>query len=230
MKQLLLILFFLFSSSRTPKEAFGEEYSDAMHILKKNYNRIIRAIETDNGNPSIILPIVFPEIIRYSMWRDMIETAYTEMRYVQNGPSSGYFSIGLFQIKPSFAEKVEKYCKLDNGLALGFDHIFTFSSNDPKMIRQERIERLKSVDWQVRYVVAFTYIVQNKFRLSDSMPMNQKIAFYSAAYNHDFACDSNEVVRWITKKTFPYGIKHENPYSYSEVANFFYHNDYRLLR
>ena len=59
-------------------------------------------------NPYFVLAIVFPELIRYSKLQDVIESNDLKVLYVQFGDTYSNFSIGRFQMKPSFCEQLEK--------------------------------------------------------------------------------------------------------------------------
>ena len=48
--------------------------------------------------------IFFPELIRYSFIRDLLETTALEYLYIENGKNYADFSIGRMQMKPSFIE------------------------------------------------------------------------------------------------------------------------------
>lgn len=50
--------------------------------------------------------IVFPEIMRYNGLKDGIETESLRTLYVQFGEDYADFSIGLFQMKPCFAQQL----------------------------------------------------------------------------------------------------------------------------
>lgn len=230
MKSLLIILLLCFAAERkNPREECGERYEDAYKFYKRHYRKISNVIEEENGDQGMVMAVGFPELIRYSMWKDMLETKANELLYVKNGKPYTFFSIGRFQIKPSFIEKIEKYIKTDTVLLDSFAHIITYEKEGIKAIRAERIDRLKDYTWQIRYIATLIKIVDHRFYTSDMTP-KQRVEFYSSAYNHDFLCDSTEIVQWAKRKYFPYGAKHDSPFAYSEVAWFFLKNDYPELK
>ena len=100
-------------------ERFGyeAERSEAIQFIE-SHEALIKKICLEKGQrPSNVLPIVFPELIRYSLFRDYLETTMLERLYVKEGTSGADFSIGHFQMKPSFAEKIEiaaKGTQMDN--------------------------------------------------------------------------------------------------------------------
>ena len=52
--------------------------------------------------------VVFPELVLYSALQDCIETTAVKGLYLQGGTRGADFSIGRFQMKPSFAEALER--------------------------------------------------------------------------------------------------------------------------
>jgi hypothetical protein len=209
-----------------PREYFDDRYEDAVKFYKRHQRKILNIIDEYDGDSRLVMSVGFPELVRYSMWKDYLETKYNEIRYVNKGKPGSYFSIGMFQIKPFFVEKLEKTLKEDSLLYKKYPNIVINDSISNKQQRQERINRLKSWQWQIRYITIFTHIVINRYNLANTMQVKEKIAFLSSAYNHSFTCDSTEVIEWRDKKTFPYGIKRDNPFSYATVAIYFYQHDY----
>jgi len=228
LKYLFLPILFFISAQTDPRQHFSGRYEDAIRFVKHNSDRLTRLIDFEGGNTDVVVSVIFPELIRFSMWKDYFETKANELMYIRDDPRGKFFSIGMYQIKPTFAEKVESFIQSTPSLASVYAHLYTYDVTGDEQIRAERLKRLKSWIWQTRYVTAFTKIVESRFSLS-SMAVDDKIAFICSAYNHDFLCDSSEVVQWISRKSFPYGIKRENPFTYAEVALFFYRNDYPVL-
>ncbi len=223
----------LFSQKRiheNPSNYFQEDYEEAIRFYQKKYNRLQNIIVQEDANEELVLSIGFPELIRYSMWRDMLETRMNELFYIRKGKPASNFSIGRFQLKPSFIEKLEKAIRNDTVLSEEYKHIFQFHTNSIKQERKKRIERLKSYKWQIRYLAVFTKVVESRFSINDTnKTMAERITFFSSALNHDFLCDSTEIIQWSNKKNFPYGMKHSNPFSYADVAVYFYTNDYKKI-
>lgn len=85
---------------------------------------------------------VAPELGQWSTLRTKIELYTLKAVYVQEG--RGNFSVGPFQMKPSFAERMEK---LHPSLRL--------SGDSPREERIARLERLSSAEGQLPYLVAF---------------------------------------------------------------------------
>lgn len=213
-----------------PEEYFEEDYQNAVRFYQKKYDQLHDIIAANNADEKVVLSIAFPELIRYSIWKDLLETKANELLYVRKGTPTSNFSIGRFQLKPSFAEKLEQYIRQDSMLSQRFQNIYHYDISSVRKRRRERLERLKSYKWQIRYLAVFTQIVRHKFGLGEKLSTSHEIRFMSSALNHDFMCDSVEVVKWISVKSFPYGMNHDNPFTYSEVARFFYKNDYESVK
>ena len=228
MRALLLIIIIYFGNftENNPKNHFGDNYDYAVKFLKRKSNRINNIIEEWNGDKEVVFSVVFPELIRHSIWQDFIETKANELLYVKRGRPAAYFSIGKFQQKPTFAEKIENTIKNTPSLAYNYFDIYSYKGESIKEKRAERIKRLKSYKWQIKYVIAMCKIVEERFHFGPSVSPQDKIRFFCSAYNHDFLCDSVEIDHWSKKKTFPYGVRRSNPFSYADVAIYFYENDY----
>ncbi|MFW6249407.1 MAG: hypothetical protein ACOC4J_06540 [Bacteroidota bacterium] len=230
MKIVILSLLFIFNTNTPPEPPdayFEDKYDDALQFYKRHDGRIDKIIEELNGEKYLIYSIGFPELIRYNMWKDLFETKANELLYAKKGKSYAFFSIGRFQMKPLFAEKVEKYIEDTDTLNHEYGHVIAYDVNgNIRAVRKERIERLKSYKWQIRYLVLFTQIVTHRFDLSAMQDSTDRIEFFCSAYNHDFLTDSAQIARMKNKKFFPYGSKRDNPFSYSEVAVYFFENDY----
>ena len=61
------------------------------------------------------IAVVFPEIVRYSAIRDKIEITLLKALYINLGEDYADFSIGQFQMKPSFAEALHKKAPMLKG-------------------------------------------------------------------------------------------------------------------
>jgi hypothetical protein len=108
------------------------------------------------------LAIVFPEMIRWSAFNDFIETAAVEQLYVRQGKAVADFSIGHFQMKPSFIEDLEQYVSEHPYLRAAQSVVIT--ERDLRKARTLRISRMKTFDWQLRYAHAFWIVAKDKYK------------------------------------------------------------------
>ncbi|RLD78841.1 MAG: hypothetical protein DRJ10_09720 [Bacteroidetes bacterium] len=230
MKQFLFIIVFLFNSNSENNFAkiFGDDYQDAIMYFKTNKNIISKGLEQFDTPNSLIIPVLFPERIRYSLIRDLIETVSVEMIYVDFGSEYVDFSIGDFQLKPSFAENVEKNIRESTVLNTKYSKFLIYKNQEVKGKRKMRVKRLKSLNYQLIYISAFYDIVSLKFNLNDKSK-KEKIRFLSTCYNYGFTTTKLNIEKHIRDEYFPYGkIYKGKQYAYSEVSLYFYTNDYAL--
>ena len=113
MKLTLVLVAILFVSFTTPvtdnyKQAFGRDYTWAVNWLQQNKAVIQKNADQFNISAKELKAIVFPELIRYNKVFDAIEINSLKYLYVSEGKDYADFSVGYFQMKPSFAEMVEQ--------------------------------------------------------------------------------------------------------------------------
>ena len=90
------------------QKTFGDDWDDAVRFVKVHHEEWQQEFDLFDVDSRVAEAIVFPELIRYSMWQDEIERAAVNGLYVTKGRDGADFSIGRFQMKPSFAEDVEQ--------------------------------------------------------------------------------------------------------------------------
>jgi hypothetical protein len=225
----LLLLFLQISSNPDYQKIFGNDYTDALKYFEKN--KLVISAHFNKGlvDKELIAPIIFPERIRYSMVRDLIETAAVELIYIDFGSDYVDFSIGDFQIKPSFAEKVESFINQSDILSTKYRLLINYREEEKRKKRKERVRRLKLQNYQLIYIAAFYDIVKQRFDLSRKSKVD-KIKFIATAYNHGFDEKKIEIEKRIDDCFFPYGTKYKGKqYAYTDVAVDFYLNHYREI-
>jgi hypothetical protein len=197
-----------------------KEYTSVTTFVQENEKEIIAQL-----GPAypVTLAIVAPEIIRYNRFRDFFETESLRLIYVEHGAEVVDFSIGPFQMKPSFVEKLENKLKADSFLYLQFTEICAYPTSDPALIRKERVSRLESLEWQLKYLkCAITYL-DGRFKEKSWASVTEKLRYYSTCYNHDLDATEEEIHAWGQVKIFPYGLG--NPlsrYAYHEIVIDYY--------
>ncbi len=231
MNKFLFILVTLLHLSSTPdyQKIFGNNYTDALNYFEKHKTTITTCFNYHSIKQELMIPVIFPERIRYSMVKDFLETATVELIYIDLGADYVDFSIGDFQIKPSFAEKVEQYLTLTSNLSKKYKLIVDYGNKQNSQQRKERVRRLKLLNYQLIYISAFYDIVNQEFNLENKSD-TEKIKFLASAYNHGFDSNASEIEKYIDEEYFPYGTKHKGKqYAYSKVAVDFYFNHYHSL-
>ena len=206
---------------------FGDRYEEAIHAYEEIKPIMRTRVAQLNGEFNIAASIVFPEMVRYSLIRDKIETAALEVFYKKLGPDYANFSIGLFQMKPSFIERLERTVIRFDPLC-EYHFISEFGENlTAEQIREMRVGRLKDIRWQIDYLVCFMKMMDYFMNRVDPnlgmMDDESRIAIYATAFNSGIWDNVEKIKRISKKKFFPYGPKsNENQCSYSDLSLYFY--------
>ncbi|MDA3779114.1 MAG: hypothetical protein PF487_02595 [Bacteroidales bacterium] len=226
MRIVIFILFFnIFNINNNYRKIFYNSYDNALELLQNNKSLIVDELGNNNYENSIKLSLVFPELIRYSMFKDLLETRALELMYVNYGKDIANFSIGYFQMKPSFIEEMENYIETSKSLKTKFSNITNYKVVTDKEKRKIRINRIKTLKWQLRYLNCFYYIMSDRFNTKSYKKTSKTVRFYSSAYYHDFLATEEEIHLWEKKRIFPYGMKNSNKqYSYTDIAVYFFKN------
>lgn len=232
MKLLTLILFSLFTqgASLQYEHELSPDYDRGVEYLKEHRTQFNSELNGNQKKKAILISVVFPEIVRYSLVRDLLETKSLEIGYVSKGSEFVDFSIGRFQMKPSFLESIENVIRSSSELSVEYHKLINYESAREKAVRDERINRLKSFKWQISYLEAFYDITQTRHSFLEKRSMEYRIRFMATAYNHGFLSGKKEIELWMERKNYPWGtgVKGEQ-YAYSRVARYFFKNHYNKI-
>jgi len=195
------------------KRIFGKHYQSAEDFISTHV-WIADSLKKTGINPCTGLAVIFPELIRYSSIRDKIETAALQSLYIQYGKYYADFSIGYFQMKPSFAEGIEK-----EHLKYAGCGILELDTANTAAARKARIKRLSSLEGQVRYLCLFMVVMKQKLPQLSGLVKTREVVLLSAAYNHDYKAEFIELES-ISKKNFFFTgiIPPREKYNYSDIA------------
>ncbi len=208
----------------SPEQYFGDSYNDAINFCTKNKKEFTAILQKHGIVEQISSAIVFPELIRYNRFRDFAETSALELLYINHGKKVADFSIGRFQMKPSFVETIETLLRNDSLLKNEFDCELKYPTADSSEIRKIRLDRLKNQEWQFLYLACFIKLAEKAYsNYMNDNPENQ-LLILSSAYNRGFGATYDELKILSETKTFPYGNKHLGRYSYYDIAKFYYSN------
>ena len=147
--------------------------------VREEWRQTWRSLGVD---PAVAESVVWPEMQRYSPMRDVVETAADYGFYVL-GEDSPDYSIGIFQMRPSFVEDLEK-AWMGSGLAEEFN--LAFDTADTAAARHMRINRMNSSDWQVVYVGVFLRMLYHCYGL-DALSAEDHVRLAATAYNRGCA-------------------------------------------
>jgi len=233
MKLKLILIAFAFVSFTKPvtndyKKDFGNDYTHAVQWLKLNSCSFEQAATRFDIPAQDLKAIVFPELIRYNTVYDAIEINSLKYLYVSEGCAYADFSVGHFQMKPSFAEMVEQDANqyLDQNFlqACGFDKLKNIADNEDS--RNERITRMSSVEQQLVYLCTFYKICEARFAGQQFASANEKIRFYAACYNAGYRRSYEDIRAAQVKNYFHTGKFFTTVnYNYADISNYYFEKE-----
>ena len=178
--------------------------------------------------------VVYPETERYFRLQDMLETAANYGEYILNGGGPD-FSVGPYQMKPSFVEAMEK-AWMRSGLARQYN--LWFDTADNATARRIRISRLQKEEWQNIYVGVFLRLLYSSYgsynkkgeRTQDgleTLPVKEQVRLAATAYNRGVVWaapgygDLDTLRKHAGEKHFHYALipsRHTRRYCYGNLA------------
>ncbi|MDB4051862.1 hypothetical protein N9488_00215 [Flavobacteriales bacterium] len=207
------------TSGNKYQKFFSEDYDNGLKILEKYDKRFSFICNNFKVTPNYVKSIVFPETIRYNTFKDFFETSSLELLYINNGSEAVDFSIGYFQMKPSFIEELEVAVKNSSDyLKEKYKSVYSFNKESLKDRRIIRLQRLKNIDCQITYICCFFDLLDLEYpNLKENE--TEMIQFYSSAYNFGFKKPPEKIKAWSKVKAFPYGSSFDGEqFSYSELS------------
>jgi hypothetical protein len=229
----ILILIFLFlifegllhyssGQSLNYPELFGDDWKKAEQFVAENEKWIRPVLEKYKVDFNEAIAVVFPEIVRYSALRDKIEITLLKALYINIGKDYANFSIGHFQMKPSFAETI-----IDEGSRLAGRRRPVISDStgydDMRSYRAAIVSNLEDVHSQLDYLVIFFKITYKKFDLK-KMDVPSRIRFLATAYNYGPMHSEKEIKDMLLRKFFSTRLVSRELYSYADISLYWYNN------
>jgi len=214
------------SSQNTEKDyaiLFGAKYAEAEKFLRQN-SWIANSLRLSPQETQFALAVVFPEIIRFKALEDKIQVRALKVLYVQYGRKYADFSVGHFQMKPTFAEQIERdYNRLFSSQEKAAAEITPFEAGETSRLRKERVLRLNDLHWQARYLRLLMMVMDKLYGNLTFATDLEKLRFYATAFNCGYASGEKAIrkkmglrrfhIQWIFAKTL---------YNYADVSVFFY--------
>lgn len=203
---------------------YPKEYPQAIILLQSNKQKIATVLATYQIEKQFAIALIFPELLRYNPLQDAVETNANKLFYKNLGAKHCEFSIGAFQMMPSFVEHLEQTILENEEKYKAFLSIAKYKVSEESEVREERVKRLETWSWQLRYLACFITIMKERFPISFANE-DEKVRFYATAYNCGYWKSEEEIRKWLKINIFPkgknYGTQQQN---YSEVALYFYKN------
>jgi len=203
------------------EDVFGEDWRKAEVFLRENRYWMEPVLESHNMPYRVAIAVIFPELVRYSALRDRMEVTLLKTLYVNLGDEYANFSIGHFQIKPSFASTVRKEarCALGRKSDIHFQQASEF--NDISNYRKSIIVDLEDPKTQFNYIIAFIRICEKKYK-TGRMSENERVKFLATAYNYGIDKSAEQIRNMIPGRYFSTKIFKSTTYSYSDISIYWY--------
>lgn len=191
---------------------FGSDCKKAEQWLQTNTAEWDK-MALEGYNIPLSKAIIFPELLRYNQLRDKLEIFGLQVLYIQFGKDYADFSIGPFQMKPSFAELIEK------------------TGKNPAIItnRKERIDLLNTTAGQFIYLRSFLRWMDKTYAHKKWHSMEEKIRFYATAYNCGFNKPESFLNAMLYKKFFRITETSTDSYNYATIAVSYYQTSESLV-
>jgi hypothetical protein len=205
------------SQSLNYPELFGNDWLKATEFLKQNESWMKPMVRKYNIPYPVVCAVIFPELVRYSALRDKMEIAMLKTLYTNLGDEYADFSIGVFQVKPSFAEKIlDTLPSISGGRSRSLFGIRN-AGNDLHEYRAGIIRDLEEPGNEFKYVIAFFIISERLFK-SSFADDTIKIKFLATAYNTGFWKTREEIESMTGCRYFNIKLFSSENYSYSDVS------------
>lgn len=223
--QALTLLFTLLAASPAVADSTGNharllapEWEEAARCVEERgaaWSEVFKSLDTDAAECEAV---VFPELLRYNRVQDGVEQAALLALYVQGGRKKADFSVGMFQMKPSFAEEVEAAWMCS---PLRHAYKLYFDMADKREQRRGRIRRLTDERWQCVYLAVFVRLLMEREPSLATLPAGERVRLLATAYNSGFNASLGELRRRQSRKTFHLDLLPSRKtvrYAYAEIA------------
>lgn len=206
------------------KSVFGNNWIKAKGIVSENEIWMKELAEKFNIPFPLAISVVFPELVRYSALRDRMEITMLKTLYINLGDEYADFSVGQFQMKPSFAEIVNEKVWLlkDRKVKQLFRKLSSF--DNIRLYRSSIISDLENLKNQFIYLVAFIKICEKEYPV-DRMDEEEKVKFLATVYNCGLGKTEDLILSMSDKKFFTTRLVKAETYSYSDISLYWYSNN-----
>jgi hypothetical protein len=227
MKLTLLLLLFVCQAVPCPsqaidyREVFGDDWIKAEKFEKENRIWMEPLLAKNHISYPLAIAVVFPEMVRYSALRDKMEITLLKALYINLGDDYANFSVGHFQMKPSFAETIYHQVPGVTGRLSGINFKNRSEFSDIKDFRKSIVTDLENPGTQLNYLIAFIKICEKNYRIN-RRGETARLRFLATAYNYGINKTAGQIESMTDKKFFNTKLFKTENYSYADVALFWY--------
>jgi hypothetical protein len=213
-----------FSQSYNYQEIFGDDWNKAIDFERENRSWMEPILARNHIPYELAIAVIFPELVRYSALRDKMEITLLKALYINLGEDYADFSIGKFQMKPSFAEIVRKQAPLLLGCRSGIVFKNLSEYDDISNYRKSIVNDLEDPKTEFNYLIVFFRICEKNYKtkLKDEI---QRLKFLATAYNFGIDKSASQIEAMIDRKYFNTKLFKTENYCYSDISLFWYKNN-----
>ncbi len=215
----------LYSQSPDYRIFFGNDWTRAEAWEKENREWMKDTLESSGISYPLAVAVVFPEIVRYSALRDVMETSMLRILYVNLGEEYANFSIGQFQMKPAFAEWIRNTACDSTASFPNFYSRCREEYDDAKEYRKSIVSDLEEPGIQLLYLSAFIRICDSIYN-TEKMYEKDRVKFISTVYNAGPGKSMEEILHLSTRKYYSTKLIGSEKYPYSDISVFWYEKVY----
>jgi hypothetical protein len=226
-KILLTILFFTLllnsagSQSIDYRQIFGEDWKKAEAFERENRGWMDSLLTRNHLSYPVAIAVIFPELVRYSALRDKMETTLLKALYVNLGEEYANFSIGQFQMKPSFAEIIRERGPAVLGRRSGIVLRSASDYDDIKQFRKSIVADLEDTRAELNYLVVSLKICEKSYNVNKKDEFS-RLKFLATAYNYGIDKSEDQIDSMINRKFFNTKLFKTENYSYADVSLYWY--------
>ena len=227
MRRIALFLLFTgqinscFSQAINYKDLFGDDWKKAEIFEKENRTWMEKLLTENYISYPLAVAVIFPELVRYSALRDKMEITLLKALYINLGNNYANFSIGRFQMKPSFAESIIEQSPAVTDHKSGPTLKSKENFEDIINFRKSVVTDLEDPKTQINYLILFLKICEKKYKLNREDEIS-RLKFLATAYNCGINKNAEEIENMTDKKFFNTRLFKTENYSYADVSVFWY--------
>jgi hypothetical protein len=221
----ILFLFLQFNSTSSQsidyKTLFGNDWKKAETFEMENRSWMKPVLSKNHISYPLAIAVIFPELVRFSALREKMEVTLLKALYINLGDEYANFSIGQFQMKPSFAEMIRELAPsvLDRKSGIFFKSSSEF--DNISNFRKSIVIDLEDPKTQFSYLIGFFKICEKKFKTNRKDEIT-RLKFLATAYNYGIDKSASQIETMIDKKFFNTKLFKTVNYSYADVSLFWY--------
>jgi len=203
------------------QSVFGDDWKKAEAFEKKNRGWMEPLLSRNNISYPLAIAVIFPELVRYSALRDKMEITLLKALYVNLGEDYANFSIGQFQMKPSFAEIIRQQAPAVMSRRSGIKFKSLSEFDNIKDFRKSIVNDLEDPESEFIYLVTFIKICEKIYK-TDRKDEFSRLKFLATVYNYGINKSAEQIENMVDKKFFNIKLFKTDNYCYADVSLFWY--------